>query len=138
MTTRNRCVFDTNTVISALLLPTSIPRQAFDKALDSGVILLSDALIVELSTVFRRPKFNRYLSEPERLQFLSLILRDAETITISETITDCRDANDNKFLEVAVAGQAHAIISGDKDLLELHPYRGIEILTPRIFLDTFS
>jgi len=65
-------------------------------------------------------------------------LRDAETITISETITDCRDANDNKFLEVAVAGQAHAIISGDKDLLELHLYRGIEILTPRIFLDTFS
>ncbi len=135
---RNRYVIDTNTIISALLLPLSIPRQAFDKAFDTGVILVSDALIVELSTVCRRSKFNRYLSEQERLQFLSLILRDAETITISETITDCRDANDNKFLEVAVAGQAHAIISGDKDLLELHPYRGIEILTPRMFLDTFS
>jgi putative PIN family toxin of toxin-antitoxin system len=94
-------------------------------------------LIVELSTVFRRAKFNRYLSEQERLQFLSILLRDAETITITETITDCRDAKDNKFLEVAVSGQANVIISGDKDLLELHPYRGIEILTPREFLARF-
>ena len=134
MTTNDRYVFDTNTVISALLLPTSIPRQVFDKAFDSSIVLLSDALIVELSTVFRRPKFNRYLSEQERLQFLSLLLRDAVSITITETITDCRDANDNKVLELAVSGQAHAIISGDKDLLELHPYRGVAILTPRVFL----
>ncbi len=130
----NRYVFETNTVISALLPPTSIPRQAFGKAFDSGVILLSDALIVELSTVFRRPKFNRYLSEQERLQFLSLLVRDAVSIPITETITDCRDANDNKLLELAVSGQAHAIISGDKDLLELQPYCGVEILTPRAFL----
>jgi hypothetical protein len=137
MTTNNCYVIDTNTVISALLLPTSIPRQAFDKAFDTGIVLLSDAVIVELSTVFRRPRFNRYLSEQERLQFLSVLLRDALTIPITESITDCRDAKDNKFLELATSGKADTIISGDTDLLELHPYRGIEILTPRAFLDRF-
>jgi putative PIN family toxin of toxin-antitoxin system len=97
MTTNSRYVIDTNTIISALLLPTSVPRQAFDKAFDTGIVLLSDTIIVELSTVFRRPKFNRYLSEQERLQFLSLILRDSITISVTETITDCRDPKDNKF-----------------------------------------
>lgn len=135
--TNNRYVIDTNTIVSALLLPTSIPRIAFNKAFGAGIVLLSDAVIVELSTVFRRPKFNHYLLEQERLQFLSVLVRDAHTIPITETITDCRDAKDNKFLELAVSGQASTIISGDMDLLELHPYRGIEILTPRAFLDKF-
>ena len=49
MTMSNQCVFDANTLISAFLLPISILRQAFGKAFDMGVMLLSDALIVELS-----------------------------------------------------------------------------------------
>jgi len=137
VTIPNLFVFDTNALISALLLPTSVPRQALDIAIQHGTLLLSDEIITELSVVFRRPKFNRYISEQDRLQFLLLLIHDALIMPITETITDCRDAKDNKFLELAVAGNATCIVTGDDDLLVLHPYRGIEIVVPRAFVARF-
>ena len=56
---------------------------------------------------------------------------------ISETINECRDPKDNKFLELAVSAKASCIITGDKDLLELHPFRGIPILNAADFLNNF-
>jgi putative PIN family toxin of toxin-antitoxin system len=68
------------------------------------------------------------------LQFLATFIHDTHPIVITETITDCRDAKDNKFLEVAVCGYATHIITGDCDLLDLNPYRSISIITARDFL----
>ena len=48
----------------------------------------------------------------------------------SERVADCRDAKDNKYLELALAAGAWAIVSGDADLLALHPWRGVRILRP--------
>ena len=50
-------------------------------------------------------------------------------------MTDCRDATDNKYLELGLASSAVAIISGDQDLLVLDPWRGIRILRPAAYLD---
>jgi putative PIN family toxin of toxin-antitoxin system len=130
----NRVVIDTNTVVSAVLIPRSIPRQAFDKAFASGIVIASDAAITELTTVIKRKRFDRYLHEEERFTFLAAYINATTTVTITEKITDCRDEKDNKFLEAAVAGQATHIVTGDQDLLVLHPYRGIAIVTPRDFL----
>ena len=58
----------------------------------------------------------------------------AEQVEVTETITDCRDAKDNKFLELAVSGKATHILSGDGDLLALHSFRGIAVVTPQAFL----
>ena len=88
----------------------------------------------ELDQVLRRPKFDKYLPEETRLEFLAKLVREAEVIETTETISDCRDPRDNKFLELAVSGQASHIISGDMDLLTLHPFRGIPILSPQDFL----
>lgn len=52
------------------------------------------------------------------------------------TITDCRDPKDNIFLELALTCQAQYLVSGDKDLLSLHPYQGIQIITARDFLQS--
>lgn len=49
-------------------------------------------------------------------------------------MTDCRDPKDNKFLEVALSCCAIFLVSGDKDLRDLSPYKGIEVLTPTDFL----
>ena len=46
----------------------------------------------------------------------------------------CRDPKDDKFLEVAISGQADVIVSGDEDLLTMNPFSGIPIITPRAFL----
>jgi len=53
---------------------------------------------------------------------------------VTEVLLECRDPKDNKFLELAVSGGATHLISGDNDLLVLHPFRGIQIMTPQMFL----
>ena len=55
-------------------------------------------------------------------------------VEITQTIRVCRDPKDDKFLELAVSGSATHIVSGDQDLLDLHPFRGISIVSPRRFL----
>lgn len=57
---------------------------------------------------------------------------------IRKRIRACRDPKDDKFLELAVSGNADVIVTGDKDLLALHPFRGIAILTPLDFASQFG
>src|SRR5262245_1011515 len=127
MTSSLRFVFDTNTIISALLLPDSKPRQALDRAQDRGTILISMATLLELNEVITRNKFDKYVSEEKRKEFLAALVKQAELLEVTEKITDCRDPKDNKFLELATSGDAACIVSGDADLLVLHPFRGISI-----------
>ncbi len=133
-----RCVLDTNVIVSAALIAKSVPRQAFGKALDEGTILISAPVLLELAEVLGRPKLNEYVTEEQRMRFLVALLKETELVEIAETITECRDEKDNKFLELAVCGKADYIVSGDQDLTILSPFRGIRILTPREFLDRVS
>jgi|YNPNPStandDraft_1061719.scaffolds.fasta_scaffold05217_6 putative PIN family toxin of toxin-antitoxin system len=130
-----RFVFDTNVVVSALLLKQSVARQAFDKAVRAGKFLISQATVEELNEVLRRRGFEPYITERERIEFLSAFVRDAILVEVTEHVAMCRDPKDDKFLELAWNGRALCIITGDKDLLVLHPFRGIAVLTPRQFLD---
>lgn len=131
-----RFVFDTNVVVSALLMKKSAARDALDKARTSGDILLSLEVIEELRDVLSRPAFDRYIDEEDRLKFLSLLVKEATLVEVTERLKACRDPKDDKFLELAVNGNATLIVSGDKDLQVLHPFRNIPILSPREFLDT--
>jgi uncharacterized protein len=133
-----RTVFDTNVIVSALLAVTGIPRRAFDSVLAHGRVLVSAATVGELEGVLRRPKFDKYIREDERLEFLAAMLRTAEVVEVTEVVTDCRDPKDNKFLELAVSGHASQIVAGDADLLVLHPFRGITIVNPQNFLAGLS
>lgn len=135
MPTERRFVFDTNVIVSAVLLKQSVARQAFDQALERGKILASQTTIEELSEVMRRKGFQKYVTEDERGEFVTALVREAILVEITETTTECRDPKDNKFLELAVNGRATCIVTGDDDLLTLHPFRGISVLTPRQVLD---
>jgi putative PIN family toxin of toxin-antitoxin system len=88
----------------------------------------------ELTEVLGRKRFDRYLTSEEREQFLCLFLDAGIIVDITETIRECRDPKDDKFLELAVSGQASCLVSGDPDLLVMNPFRGIPILTPAEFL----
>lgn len=134
MTTDLRVVIDTNVIVSAVLFPQSIPRQAFDRTALTGRLLLSATTVAELNETLRRPKLDRYVTEAHRLEFLAALVRDAEIVEVETTVTECRDPQDNKFLELAVSGNATHLLTGDDDLLVLHPFRGIAILTPYAFL----
>jgi uncharacterized protein len=133
-----RTVIDTGVLVSALMFPDSVPSRAFDMAKAHGDLLASEETIAELYDVIRRPKFDKYVSEFERIRFLSAMNRDAQCIELGAVVTDCRDPKDNKFLELALSGRATHIITGDSDLLVLHPFRGITIVKPKVFLSSFS
>jgi uncharacterized protein len=137
MTSDRRFVLDTGVLVSAVLLPRSVPRRAVDLAFARGIVLASADTIDELDEVLRRHRFNRYLHEKERLLFLAAFIRDIRLVEVTEKLTECRDPKDNKFLELAISGNATCIMSGDSDLLVLNPFRRITILTPQEFLDTF-
>ena len=129
-----RSVFDNNVLVSAALLA-GVPRQAFDKLLDNGMVLISVPVLLELAEVLNREKFDKYVTHDERMRFMVGFLRVAEMIETGETIAVCRDPKDDKLLELAVSGNADFLVTGDKDLLVLNPFRGVEIITPRKFLD---
>ncbi len=129
-----RIVFDTGVVVSAVLLPRSVPRQAFDDATARGTLLVSEATMTELDEVLRRPKFDRYLPFALRQEFLAALVRVADVVAINLAVSGCRDPRDDMFLSLAVNGRADFIVSGDQDLLVLHPFQAIAIVTPAGFL----
>jgi putative PIN family toxin of toxin-antitoxin system len=85
--------------------------------------------------VLLRPKFARYFRGEEIESYIAQVWNLAERIEIFYSIRACRDPKDDMFLELAVDGRVDAIVTGDSDLLELHPFRGIAILTPADYLN---
>jgi len=130
-----RCIFDTNVLVSALLLPDSKPRQALNRALREGKVLVSFTTLAELNEVLSRKRFRRYVDEEDVRSFLAALTREADWVDVGIQIQACRDPKDDKFLELAVSGQGTHIVTGDTDLLALNPFRGIEILPPHRFLE---
>jgi putative PIN family toxin of toxin-antitoxin system len=130
-----RFVVDTNVLVSRLLLPDSMPGQAFAKAQRMGDLLVSDDTLSELAEVLSRPKFDKYLPAKERKKFFSLLAPLCIKVEIVQPIQACRDPRDDKFLELAVNGSADFILSGDADLLALHPFQDTPILSPVQYLE---
>jgi putative PIN family toxin of toxin-antitoxin system len=138
MRNKPRYVFDTNTIVSALLFDNSNPGRALQEATDRGALLLSMEIAEELAEVLLRDKFDRYVRRKTREEFLRALIQQAIFVEVSEIIQVCRDPKDDKFLELAVSGNATQVITGDNDLLALNPFRGISILTPKQFLESLA
>jgi putative PIN family toxin of toxin-antitoxin system len=119
-----RFVLDTNVLVSALLSPGSKSRMAVDRAHREGAILLSLGTLTELFEVLNRKQFRGYIDEEDMRRFLAVLTREAQWIDVDMQITACRDPKDDKFLSL-----------GDADLLVLHPFQGIRIVTPGTFLE---
>ena len=131
-----RCVVDTSTLISALLSKEGVPNRVVEVVLARGTLLSSSDAFQELETRVYRRKFDRYVTDEDRAAYLVLLQGAAHFIEITEHIAACRDPKDDKFLELAVSGAADVLVSSDKDLTTLHPFRGISILGPRSFLES--
>jgi putative PIN family toxin of toxin-antitoxin system len=127
-----RVVFDTNIFISAFEFG-GVPRAALLLASAGWFELCSSgALLAELERVLR----DRFEYSEEMLGEIGIRLHGlCMVVEPTEEIAACGDSEDNRVLECAVAGNAEAIVSGDRALLRLDPFRGIRILSPARFLD---
>jgi putative PIN family toxin of toxin-antitoxin system len=131
---KKRVVLDTNIYVSRFIRPTAIPGQAVAKAWTEATTLMSTATWAELQSIFQRPKLQRYIAPGLLEPYLNYIKMLAEPVTILTPIRACRDPRDDKFLDLAVYGPADVIVTGDLDQLDLHPFRGIPILSPAQYL----
>jgi len=132
-----RAVVDTNILVRAVLKPTGTVGPVLLRLRQGEYTLLyAQPLLEELTDVLNRPRIRRKyrLSRSDIEAVIGLILLRGEAVTPTRRIAVCRDPRDDKFLEVAVAGKADVLVSGDRDLLVLHPFVGIPILPPAPFL----
>lgn len=81
-----------------------------------------------------RPSFDRYITNKQREEFLEAFVERVILVEIVEPVQACRDPEDDKVLGLALSGQAQYIISGDRDLLVLAPFRNLRIVTAEEFL----
>ncbi len=122
-------------LISAILIEGSIADIALTKAEKFHEIICSEKVYNEISVILQLSKFNKYVSNYRRNKFLHSFKIKANFIPVDQIIEICRDPNDNMFLELAVAAKADYIITGDKDLLELNPFKGTQIIAPKEFVE---
>jgi putative PIN family toxin of toxin-antitoxin system len=99
-------------------------------------LLYSQPLVDELTDVLSRPSIRqRYrLRGADVTTILSLLAEYGRVVVPNQRLAVCRDPEDDKFLEVAVAGSADVIVSADNDLLTLSPFEGIPIVSAATFL----
>ena len=121
-------VIDTNIWVSYAMSPRGSIGKVVQDVLENDDYAFSKETFRELSEVLLRNKFDRYVLREKRITFLKVLASGAQWFVVDIQVSDCRDMKDNMFLELALTCQAQMIVTGDQDLLELHPYEGIDIL----------
>ena len=126
-----RVVFDTNVVVSALLFhhgQLSWWRKAWREG--RAIPLLGREPVAELMRVLAYPKFRLSPDEIEALLADYLPFGEVIAAKLTEKAPSCRDPDDQKFIDLAFAGKADWLVSGDNDLLVMAPLCPFEILPP--------
>jgi putative PIN family toxin of toxin-antitoxin system len=125
---KHRIVIDTNLWISFLLTRDFSKLDRLILA-DRTILLISQELLDEIVEVAERPKFRKYFDLSDLTDLLVNLKQNAELIQVGSQVTVCRDDKDNFLLSLAVDGDATHLLTGDKDLLILHPFGETQILT---------
>lgn len=134
-----RCiVIDTNVLISAGLLPRSRSALALAAAAERFVLAQNSATWDELISRIEREKFDRYFGENGRMAYLSKLAQVSRFFESVAEVRVSRDADDDKFVALALDAGASLIVSGDGDLKAIQAYKGIEIMSPAVFLERFA
>ena len=127
-----RIVLDTVVFVRALINPHGQWGRLLFQLSDRYTIVLSPAIIREVISVLYRPSLRRrfpQMAESAPLEKVLAILERAEVVEPAERLSVCRDPNDDKFFECAVAGRAQYIVSEDKDILAVGEHEGIKTVT---------
>ncbi len=127
-------IVDASTLVSATFRRGSVPDLAVRHALRTGQVAVSEPVMAEFVDVLYRPGLAKYVKPELRADLLGQFRARAAVIVPTVIVTDCRDAKDNKYLELALAAAAGTIVSSDDDLLVLHPWRSVRILKPAAYL----
>jgi len=137
-----RAVLDTKVLVSGLVAEVGAPRQIMDAWLDGRYTLVTSLyLIEELTRVLSYPRIAERirLEEDELAAILAALLSRAELTPGRLQLPGLtRDPKDDAVVACAGEGGADCIVSGDRDLLVLGEYEGIQVVTPRQFMQALA
>lgn len=134
MKSAERVVFDTSTLVSAVLKPRSVPARALSCAWEVADVVVSAQTLDELRIVLERDRLDAFRPREDRLAFFELYRAMSLLVRVTHEIVACRDPTDDKFLSLAVSAGARLLVSSDGDLLSLGRCQGVTILRPHGFL----
>jgi uncharacterized protein len=92
----------------------------------------------EVLNVLHRPRLARFIEPEQRDAVLDLMRSVYVWFHPQRQIAECRDAKDNKYLELALEADASIIVSSDDDLLVMNPWRGIRIMLPAAYVSALN
>jgi len=133
MTSKNvRAIFDTNVWISFLIGKSlsSIKQYISDGSI---TIIITEQLLLEIKEVTGRKKLRKYFPKESVKEFIELLEAIAEKVDIKPKHFTCKDPKDNFLLDLIDFSKADYLVTGDKDLLHLNPFKTAQILTPAEF-----
>ena len=132
-----RAVIDTGVLVSGLIRPRGTTGEVLFALRDGKfTVLYSNETIMEIIDVLGRDKFRLkyHILTDDISALINLIRLRGEVVIPKHKVTDYRDPKDDKFLDIALAGDADCLVSGDLDLVSMNPYRSVPIITPAEFL----
>ncbi|HDH01486.1 MAG TPA: putative toxin-antitoxin system toxin component, PIN family [Nitrospirae bacterium] len=129
-----RVVFDTNIFISALVISGSQAEKAISRIIEGGdTLIISRAIIDEVLSVLSS-KFSR---DREAISHVAVYLSDlGEVVSPTKGIRILKDEPDNRILECALSGKVDAIVTGDKEMLNLREHQGVKIISLKAYLES--
>ena len=136
-----KVVIDTNVWISGLLTRTGTAALLTRHVVQNGQAVFTPQTFAELNDRMWRPKFDRYVTLEQRKKLLSDIESSALWVEVPPVVlatTSCRDAADDMFIHAAQAAASPWLVTGDDDLLCLHPLGNLQILSPREAHDAWN
>ena len=130
-------VLDTNVLVSGLLLPFGSPGEIV-RMISSGKLTLAfDARILsEYTEVLLRPKFK--FDKDKVIAFLDYIKSNGQIVSSSPLPHSLPDHDDEPFLEVALAGKAVCLVTGNLGHFPVSLRQGMKILSPGEFLTFYK
>jgi hypothetical protein len=127
-----RVILDTNVWIGFLIVKRL--QVIFDYIVEGNIsIIISEELLTEIIDVSKRAKFKKYFPEKKVKELIDFLEGVAVETKVYSTNTLCKDPKDNFLLDLIEYSNADVLVTGDKELLKLHPFKKAHIITPRQF-----
>lgn len=127
-----KVIFDTNVWIGFLIGKrlTKIKQYISNRGI---TIVITNQLFTEIKTVTSRPKLKKYFPQQSVQELIELLETVAQNVEVKPTHFICRDLKDNFLLDLIDYSKADFLVTGDKDLLALNPFKTAQILSPLEF-----
>ena len=126
-------VLDTNVLVSGLLSPFGSSGEIV-RMISAGILILQydSRILLDYQEVLYRPKFQFDKEQVDTI--LDYVKQNGQAIAATPLKKRLPDPDDEPFLEIAIAGWAACLVTGNKTHFPRHSRQGMKVLSPSEFI----